>query len=438
MVVKPFYSQEKKAYRHTMTLEGRHDTKNASDDLSIDNLIFIDRVMESGCKNPVEYINKRFQPIIDEYNAKQKRADRIITESYEEYWMKNKNLNTKLVKPTSKNQLFYETACGIGAHESLGHLYYDTARQLIKEKKKPEDKQDKLLIRQLEKKKADYISFFKEMAEKTLEDIQKTFPHLEIMYASLHLDEEDGTPHLQFAYLPIGEGYKKGLPTQSNLAKALENDGVERIPGATKEEYQWKRFFKACKEIIGEAAIEASKAHPDLFPDGLEIDYTEGEGEHQTKEQWLAEKAKADKEISAYKTEEKAKADKEISAYKTDEKARVDNQLSDAKESLEKAVSEASEKHDEVQSIMQSIITLKAQKERTEKHIADAEKRLDDAIDKDADWAQFFIDTGKDISIIDEHREWAKKRRYSQITEPSRDDIRRYVDELKNDYDDYE
>ena len=434
MKIKPFFSQEKPAYNHSFDFETRASSPNTDIDLIPDNIIYIDKVMEAGCSNPNEYVNKRFQPLIDEYNDKQKRADRIIKDPYNKYWSQNANLNK------GKNQLFYETACGIGDHEQLGRLYYDTALRLNKERKKPEDKQNKMLIRQLEKKKTEYISFFDEIAQRILIEIQKRFPHLEIMYASLHLDEKMGTPHLQFAYLPIGEGYKRGLPTQSNLAKALSCDGVERIEKATTEEYQWKRFFSEMKfEIIAEAAKEAAMHHKELFPDGLEIDYTENKNVHKTKGEWLAdtyrekEKGKIDDEMSDYKSSEKEKADADVAEYISKLRAeKKDELISNVKEATEEIDRRMdvyrADREAEIEAEMKEM-ALKVK--RLEKATGEANKKLDDTIDQQSDWSDFLVRTGR-AELIAEHREFEKKKLFAKIE--NSEDVETKVN--KADYDD--
>ena len=63
--------------------------------------------------------------------------------------------------------------------------------------------------------------------EAVLEDfhkmMQKDYPNMAIFNSVIHVDES--TPHLHLDFIPIGEGYKKGLEKRVSMQKALQNLG---------------------------------------------------------------------------------------------------------------------------------------------------------------------------------------------------------------------
>ena len=54
-------------------------------------------------------------------------------------------------------------------------------------------------------------------------------PHIHVFNAVMHLDEQ--TPHLHISFIPIGEGYKRGLAVKNSLNKSMETYAVGDIPG---------------------------------------------------------------------------------------------------------------------------------------------------------------------------------------------------------------
>ena len=53
--------------------------------------------------------------------------------------------------------------------------------------------------------------------------MQKDYPNIVIFNSVIHVDES--TPHLHLDFIPIGEGYKKGLEKRVSMQKALQNLG---------------------------------------------------------------------------------------------------------------------------------------------------------------------------------------------------------------------
>ncbi|MEA4828800.1 MAG: plasmid recombination protein, partial [Enterococcus thailandicus] len=56
-------------------------------------------------------------------------------------------------------------------------------------------------------------------------DFEKRNPTLKVFNAVMHLDEE--TPHLHIDFVPVAEGYKKGLSKRNSISKALGGQMVD-------------------------------------------------------------------------------------------------------------------------------------------------------------------------------------------------------------------
>ena len=188
------------------------------------------------------YINQKMQPVIDEFNSRQKREDRKINEAYCDYWKNNSKLNR------GKTKLVQEVVLSAGNRDLVGREFYRQLRELHEQGKKEE----------IEQLKESFVNYYKE----SLEQFKDKYKHLEVLYAVIHFDEELGTPHLHIAYIGIGEDYKQGLSKQISVSNALKCDGVDRVEKRNlgKEGYQLSRFYNQVKEEI-------------LIPLSLDIDF---------------------------------------------------------------------------------------------------------------------------------------------------------------------
>lgn len=224
--------------------------RNVTPELSKDNVILIDNLQD---QKPDDYINGLMQPYIDEYNAKQKRKDRKINKTYIEYHKNNKNLE--------KTKFFYEMVCQVGEHNDLGKRYYEAQGE------------ERAQIRQ------EFIDTYTDLVKM----FQEKYPNLKIGWATLHFDEEAGTPHMHLCVTPIGEGYKKGLNYQISIGKALSNCGVERLESKKEAQelggYQLIKFYKQVQDYMEQEYI---------IKRGHEVKPHEKGKKHQTLEEWEA------------------------------------------------------------------------------------------------------------------------------------------------------
>lgn len=135
------------------------------------------------CKQDIkEVYHELFDKSLEEYNAKQKRKDRRISDYYEH------------IRISKQEKLFYEVIFQIGDMK-------DTASGT------PESDQAAVILNEF------YTEF------------QKTNPHIYIFNAVIHMDE--ATPHLHIDFIPVATESKRGLSTRNSLSKALEQQGFK-------------------------------------------------------------------------------------------------------------------------------------------------------------------------------------------------------------------
>lgn len=206
----------------------REPSANVDPTLTHQNEIFIDKLAPFNYDIEA-FTNAKYQPVLDAFNATQKRADRKKTKPYVEYIKEEnakleakqldnnrKGLKKSVRKPT---KLVHEYVLQIGDRETNGTSDPNTD-----------------------------IDANREYARKVVERIQKKYKHVDVLLATFHADEPNGTPHLHLIVQFDGDGYQKGLQQQISMSKALEQDGFAR--DNTKGNYAINRFTEDIKDTI--------------------------------------------------------------------------------------------------------------------------------------------------------------------------------------------
>lgn len=121
-----------------------------------------------------------FQEAIDEYNAKQKRSDRKISDYYEK------------IKADKQKHTVYECIVQIGDRETTG-------------------------INAEAEKKA---------LERFAAEWEQRNPNLRLIGAYIHCDEPDGTVHMHCDYIPVAV-CSRGMTLQNSLDRALTQQGIK-------------------------------------------------------------------------------------------------------------------------------------------------------------------------------------------------------------------
>lgn len=155
---------------------GKEFPDNIDQNLTEQNITIVDKDIR-------EAYQKFFGEALQEYNQKQKRADRKI-EDYYEHISKSKN----------GEKLFYEDVLQWG---------------------KKEDFQDNPELKEIAK----------ECLKEYAETFEKRNPNLKLIGAYIHMDEV--SPHLHLDYVPVAHGYSRGLKTRNSLDKAMKEMGFQ-------------------------------------------------------------------------------------------------------------------------------------------------------------------------------------------------------------------
>lgn len=205
---------------------------NVDQTLITRNEIFIDKLKKYNYDLKA-FTNDKFQKFIDEYNSKQSRPERRKTRSYVEMIEeknkklinkaednKKKGIKSSVRKPT---QLAHEYVLQIGNKDTNSTLTADVEKN-------------------------------KQYCREVLEEIEKKYPHVEVLLATYHADEPQGTPHMHILVQFTGEGYKQGLNKQISISKALEQDGFER--SNNRGDYAINRWVEDVKDNIMTPKLE--------------------------------------------------------------------------------------------------------------------------------------------------------------------------------------
>lgn len=188
---------------------------------SSENIILVDKDIKQAYR-------EIFGEALEQYNAKQKRADRKI-EDYCDHIKKSKN----------GEKLFYEDVVQWGSKDDF---------------QEPE---------------------MRERAKKALVQYVKSFeernPNLRLIGAYIHMDE--ASPHLHLDYVPVAHGYSRGLSTRNSLDRAMKEMGFapeneSRKNNATKlwKENERSVFGEICRNMGLEVEAER-KARGNLSVD---------------------------------------------------------------------------------------------------------------------------------------------------------------------------
>lgn len=156
-----------------------------------------------------------FGDAVREYNARQKREDRKIDDYY------------NLIKGHDKKHVVYEMII------SIGNLDYE-----------PDPEVGKKIMREF------------------YENWEKRNPSLALIGAYYHADEA-GVPHVHLDYIPVGEGYKRGLSIQNGLNRALEQQGLKTLRMKETAQILWeKRENLALESICKSHGLDI--VHPEI------------------------------------------------------------------------------------------------------------------------------------------------------------------------------
>lgn len=127
-----------------------------------------------------------FGQAIEDYNAKQRRADRRINGI--------KGYMEQIRTSGNGEKLYYENLVQVGNMNDsrVGTRAGEVATEIL---------------------------------DKYMKDFERNNPNLYVFNAVMHLDE--ATPHLHINYIPVAHGYKNGLQARNSLDRAFKEQGIE-------------------------------------------------------------------------------------------------------------------------------------------------------------------------------------------------------------------
>lgn len=172
--------------------------------------IEMSRPHETWIDEPVREAYKRlFGEAVEEYNAKQKRSDRKILDYY------------NVIRKDKNKHPVYEMIIGIYGKNP------DSSPICSQEKGK-------------------------EIMRKFVDNWKERNPHLIIIGAYWHADEKGGD-HVHIDYIPVADGYKRGMAVQTAMNKALEQQGFSFENAKATPQIKWEQreneyLTKLCEE----------------------------------------------------------------------------------------------------------------------------------------------------------------------------------------------
>ena len=170
-----------------------------------------------------------FQDAVDDYNFRQTRDDRII-----------RNFHTKIAK-SGQQSTAYELIVGVYGADCSPKVGYQILREFYT-------------------------------------DWKRRNPKLELIGAYYHADE-DGDPHIHLDYVPVAEGYTKGVRKQPGMRRALEQMGYGKS-GKDTAQISWERAEQAYLEQL-------------CTEQGLTVEHPGGRKKHLSVVEYKAEQEEA-------------------------------------------------------------------------------------------------------------------------------------------------
>ena len=187
-------------------------TKNVDPALTPQNVIFVQQKLRDAYQ-------EIFGDALEQYNQKQKRNDRKISDYYE-HIRQSKN----------GEKLYRELVVQVGNRQDsgIGSADAEVSREILSQ---------------------------------YYQDFTQRNPNMRVFNAVLHMDEPDGTPHLHIDFIPIATEQKRGLEVKNSMRQALQQQGFDFQPTpARPENVVSVSYGKKQPQIGGGRWLEAERA----------------------------------------------------------------------------------------------------------------------------------------------------------------------------------
>ena len=210
------------------------------------------------CGNDRRHFNEFFQPAIRAYNDKQKRADR---KKDLDYLRALEDGREGYGKGDKKEKPIYHDVIQVGDHNTNGvtddTFDVDHWRELKRAKKF--DEAAKYVADHLPKPgsnkyqyQQEMIQVLQEIAEEIRDNKDNKYSNILVHGLTIHCDEPNGTPHLDFRYSIFTDGEKTGIGTRVSMNKGLKKMGY----AYSKDEIPINLFRDDIKDRIEAKMIE--------------------------------------------------------------------------------------------------------------------------------------------------------------------------------------
>lgn len=315
-----------------------------------------------------------FGDAVAEYNAKQRRSDRKISDYFEKmFGVRADTMRADtVIKNDNKQQSFYEYVVGVGTMHDTGYASSPEAAKVAVE-----------CLRE-------YMAGFGERN-----------PQFHVFNAVIHQDE--ATPHLHYDMIPYADGMKKGMTRQQGINKALEQmgygTGKQAIANFTQSE---RKVFREICEAHGIEIAEETKGRGQTYSceeyrqtaDKNRAEITEQEAvksknqaEIETQNQIIADKkTEAENMVDAFTPAptkvEKTLFGKEKIIEKSKEEIELEKQMAAAKivlserDAVEKDKQTIAQKQYQIRQDKQQLMQAQATLQRQQKALSEEREKL--------------------------------------------------------------
>lgn len=330
-----------------------------------------------------EHFNSYFKECRDEYNAKQKRKDRKVSD---DYYSAVVNQTETYGKGDKAEKAVYHDIFQIGNRQSNGITDDSFDFEYYQSLKKQDVKQasDYCLAHLNDSDDFNHsIEILTNIGNRLCSD---EFPNIVVHSCYIHLDEPNGTPHLDIIYSIVALDEKRGPSKRVSMNKGLSAMGFDYRPDCTQLE-QFRIFMKqeAEKEmeLHGMQRIDLNEGRKrEQTHDFVARTAKESESHKKETETFLAElkhkKAHlTEKEIKLDEREEKLDEREENQEIRENEFLKSvkerENALDEREEEQEKKEIEFQGKEDRLEALQRST------EEKEQKLLADRKKLTENA-----------------------------------------------------------
>lgn len=167
-------------------------------------------------EKPREAYDRLFGKAVVDYNNKQQRSDRKITDYY------------KQICNDKKKHAVYECIVGVYSDKDSEPLPLSLNKKILK----------------------DYV-----------QDWKRRNPNLEMIGAYYHNDEQGKQPHVHIDYVPVAHGYKRGMNTQTAIDRALREQGFIK-QGKVTPQIKWADSEREALEELCKLYAAIDISHP--------------------------------------------------------------------------------------------------------------------------------------------------------------------------------